>query len=309
MKNRNRFAWLGVTILFLVPLACQSIDDGEQEASEPRLGAGFRYSVYGPDWDPGPKYWAGVGTDMAGRFEGAVPEAVWIVGRLFEEGCQLSFPVEASDPLIRGTEKDLNEEALSLFDQLGFRVWLQIEPGNASVEELIRLMLERYAHHESVIGAGVDAEWYRSVSNPEGHAVSDAEAEAWLRVVRSVDPEYRLFLKHWRIDKMPPTVRDGLVFIDDSQILPSLEAMVAEFARWGRAFAPSPVGFQYGYPSDRPWWSQLEDPPRDIGEAIVKAVPNTEGLYWVDFTVLELFPPDTPEGSMSEGPGTETGAP
>ncbi len=91
---------------------------------------------------------------------------------------------------------------------------------------------------------------------------------------------------------MPPTVRDGITFIDDSQILPSLDAMVAGFAAWGRAFAPAPVGFQFGYPSDRPWWSRLDDPPRRIGEAILAAVPNAYGLYWVDFTVNEVFPPE-----------------
>ncbi|MCP4896134.1 MAG: hypothetical protein GY906_04085, partial [bacterium] len=262
------------------------------------LGAGFRYSVYGPSYDPGPGYWASVGRQMAGSFEEAVPEAVWIVGRLFKEGCQLSFPVEASDPLIQGVEEDRNEEVLSLFDAQGFRVWLQVEPGNAPVDELLRLVMARYGHHPSVIGAGVDVEWYQSVSQPDGKAVSDAEARAWLDVVRSINPEYRLFLKHWEIGKMPPNERDGLMFIDDSQMLPSLEAMVAEFAEWGRAFAPAPVGFQYGYPRDKEWWGELENPPQDIGAAIVADVPNTRGLYWVDFTVLELFPPQQMESPV-----------
>ncbi|MDH3308781.1 MAG: hypothetical protein OEO77_14860, partial [Acidimicrobiia bacterium] len=84
-----------------------------------------------------------------------------------------------------------------------------------------------------------------------------------------------------------------LFFIDDSQILPSLDAMVEEFAEWGRAFAPAPVGFQYGYASDRPWWEQLEDPPADIGQRILDSVPNAKGLYWVDFTVLDVFPPES----------------
>ena len=29
------------------------------------LGAGFRYSAYGPDYDPGPQYWRRVGQEMA----------------------------------------------------------------------------------------------------------------------------------------------------------------------------------------------------------------------------------------------------
>jgi hypothetical protein len=60
---------------------------------------------------------------------------------------------------------------------------------------------------------------------------------------------------------------------------------------WSRAFAPAPVAFQYGYRSDRRWWRHLDDPPADIGRRILDAAPNTEGLFWVDFTVLEVFPP------------------
>lgn len=259
------------------------------------VGAGFRYSAYGPEWQPGPDYWARVGVEMAERFEGAVPETIWIVGKLDGEGTRLSFPVESDDPLISGSPIDANEEALDRFDDLGYRVWLQVEPGHAPIEPLIDLVLDRYAHHPSVVGFGVDVEWYQSTEKPEGKAVTDLEARSWLRAIRKHDPDYRLFLKHWLIEKMPPFERGGILFVDDSQILPSLDAMVDEFAEWGRAFTPAPVAFQYGYESDRPWWQALADPPGDVGRAILAAVPNTEGLYWVDFTAIELFPPAVAE--------------
>jgi hypothetical protein len=266
------------------------------------IGAGFRYSAYGPAHDPGPEYWAQVGLEMASHFEGATPETIWIVGRLRDEGTLLNFPVSGAHPLIQGAEEDGNEATLDLFDSFGFRVWLQVEPGHAPVEELIHLVLARYAHHPSVVGFGVDVEWYESTKQPEGKAVSDDEARVWLKAVRFHDPEYRLFLKHWEIGKMPPTLREGLLFVDDSQILPSLEAMVTEFAEWGRAFSPAPVAFQFGYRSDRPWWSLLDDPPRQIGQAILDRVPNARGLYWVDFTVLEVFPPPAGSGKESIDP-------
>jgi hypothetical protein len=275
------------------------------------LGAGFRFSTYGPDYDPGPAYWVGVGQSMAGRFPGSVPEAVWIAGRLHGEGILLSFPAPSDHPLIAVSEEDGNEAFLDLFDRIGGRVWLQVEPGHAPVDTLIDMMLTRYAHHPSVIGVGVDVEWYRSTQTPEGQAVSDEEAAAWLAAARTHNPNYRLFLKHWEIGKMPPTLRGGLMFIDDSQILPSLEAMVAEFAQWGRAFAPAPVGFQYGYESDRHWWRQLDDPPADIGRRILDAVPNTEGLYWVDFTALEIFPPGEglADRNVKQGQASNEGTP
>lgn len=256
-----------------------------------RLAAGFRFSVYGPDYDPGPAYWRDVGQQMAARFPGSVPGAVWIIGKLKGHGSELSFPGSSDHPLIAFTAEDGNEAALDLFDRAGYEVWLQVEPGNAPVEELVHLMLDRYGHHSSVVGVGVDVEWYKSVDEPEGQAVTDAEARAWLAAARSHDPKYRLFLKHWLIEKMPPTARDGIFFIDDSQILPSLDAMVEEFATWAHAFAPAPVGFQIGYPSDRPWWRKLQNPPAAIGRRLLATAPNTRGIYWVDFTVLEVFPP------------------
>ena len=71
----------------------------------------------------------------------------------------------------------------------------------------------------------------------------------------SGDPNDLVLLKHWLVEKMPPTERNGLVFVDDSQGHGSLNAMVTEFSAWGQAFAPAHVGFQYGYQSDKRWWS------------------------------------------------------
>jgi hypothetical protein len=66
--------------------------------------------------------------------------------------------------------------------------------------------------------------------------------------------------------------------------------MGGEFENWGRAFAPAPVGFQFGYPDDGAWWRNLADPPGEIGRAILERVPNTSDLYWVDFTMQEIWP-------------------
>ncbi len=259
--------------------------------TSPGLGAGFRFSTYGPPSNPGPAYWASVGEQMASRFPDAHPEAIWIVGNFTGKGTFLSFPADVKDTLITKTYVDMNEAALSLFDERGVRVWLQVEPGDADVVTLIHLTLNQYHHHPCVIGFGVDVEWYKTGAGPEGTPVDDATAAAWAEAVRSHNPAYRLFLKHWDYRWMPPTLREGIVFVDDSQQFESLEHMIAEFSQWGQHFAPAPVAFQYGYPSDRVWWSLLQDPPQAIGRAILDNVPNTAALFWVDFTVLEVFPP------------------
>jgi hypothetical protein len=228
---------------------------------------------------------------MAAKFPGAKPAAIWIVGILDGEGTYLSFGCEPEDPNIHCGYVDINEKILTLFDEKGFEVWLQVEPGNADIDELIGIVLHQYKHHPSVVGFGIDVEWYKSTSGPQGQPITDEEARRWVAAVRRHNPKYRLFLKHWEKDWMPPAERDGIFFVDDSQQFDSFEEMVSEFRAWGEAFAPAPVGFQYGYPTDKVWWQGLQDPPRDIGQELLEGIPNTQGLFWVDFTVLDVFPP------------------
>jgi hypothetical protein len=174
---------------------------------------------------------------------------------------------------------------------MGIEVWLQIEPMSAPVDGLIRIVLERYGHHPCVIGVGIDVEWYDIANVPDGRPVTDEEVLDWLSLIQSYDADYRMFLKHWLANRMPPTVREGIVFVNDAQRHASFEAMLDLFATWGEEFLPSPVAFQYGYEGDRQWWNDFGEPPGEVGAAILANVPNTEALFWVDFSVLSVFPP------------------
>ena len=229
---------------------------------------------------------------MVKRFPRAVPEVIWIVCVVEGKGTHLSFPGNSDQPGISFSQSDENEQSLELFDRLGFRVWLQVEPVDVPVEILVDLILTQYKKHPCVQGIGVDVEWHHSSDKPEGEAVSDAEATSWLSAIHKHNHHYRLFLKHWEPEKLPKSLRYGSLFVDDSQMFDSLEQMVEEFADWGRYYYPAPVAFQFGYPADKKWWSGFDDPPKAIGEAIIKEIPNVAGLYWVNFTALELFPPD-----------------
>lgn len=277
-----RFLWILLLLTSCAPM----------NTPQNALGAGFRYSSYGPAYNPGPEYWVSVGEQMAAKFPGSKPATIWIVGILDGEGTYLSFGCETNDPNIRCAVVDINEAVLSRFDEQGFHVWLQVEPGNADVDDLIDIVLNQFKHHPSVVGFGIDVEWYKSTNGPEGQPVTDEEAKRWVEKVRSHNPNYRLFLKHWDKDWMPPNERDGIFFVDDSQQFESFDQMADEFTEWGQEFAPSPVGFQYGYPADKVWWQGLQDPPKDIGQALLDKIPNTQGLFWVDFTVLDIFPPE-----------------
>jgi catechol 2,3-dioxygenase-like lactoylglutathione lyase family enzyme len=264
---------------------------GMNELKTTGLGAGFRYSPYGMDYDPGPEYWARVGQEMAIRFPGSTPEVIWVVSVLEGRGTRLTFPGDFNEADITFSEEDSNQAALDLFDDLGFKVWLQVEPGDAPVEKLFRLILARYGKHPCLVGLGVDVEWHHSYDGPEGTPVSDEQAAAWLSSVKDYDQRYRLFLKHWEVNKLPPTIREGILFVDDSQMFDSPEEMLAEFMDWGKHFSPAPVAFQVGYPADKKWWGRMSDSAQEIGMAIIRSIPNVEGIYWVNFSSLEVFPP------------------
>jgi hypothetical protein len=271
--------------------------------------AGLRSSPYGPRHGfPAPPYWLAAARSMAARFERAAPTLVWIVGTMekapavaaqknYSGRVHLSFPAPGGKKFTRivFAAQDANEAYLEQFDKSGLQVWLQVEPASADVGTLIDLVLTRYGQHRCVIGFGIDAEWHRwSRENRSGVGISDAQAEAWSKKVRSFDPGYRLFVKHWLKAKMPPNYRhQGLVFINDSQQFSSLAQLRRDFERWGKTFFPAAVGFQFGYPADRHWWRQLNDPALDIGQALLSRIPNTSDLIWVDFTMEEIWAPDT----------------
>lgn len=261
------------------------------------LRTGLRSSSYGPQKPfPEPDYWKKTAGKMTDIFPFAVPAVVWIVGEMkFYDDTgisRLNFPSAGKVENILFSEVDKNERYLDLFDRTEMNIWLQVEPGESDMVTLIDLVLGRYCKHPCVIGFGVDVEWYKweKIKANEGTAVSDGEAKLWSERVRSFNPTYQLFLKHWEIEKMPPHYREGIAFFNDSQGFTSLENMIADFGHWGREFREAAVGFQFGYKADQPWWGKLVNPPLEIGQALLKSVPNLTDLYWVDFTMEQLWP-------------------
>lgn len=289
-----RVVWvILLTLLILMPYAAGF--HGVDSAATPII-AGFRasrlLSNYPNNEFPSPDYWARVGAEMAGKFNGTIPGGVWIVS-LYQDngGTEVSFPSNGTTyPHIEFSETDYNEAYLAAFDKAGLRIWLQVEPGAADVNTLIQLVLQRYRHHASVAGFGIDVEWYNSNTSPSGLKITDNEAQEWEQHVKAVDSSYRLFLKHWEKEWMPPTYRGSILFVDDSQGFPSLTEVTTQFGDWARFFAPNMAGFQFGYEADASWWRQYSDPAKTIGDAILSKASNIEGLFWVDFTITQVFP-------------------
>ncbi len=254
--------------------------------------AGVRSSSYGVDPFPDPAAWEAYIRVMSDAFPGSTSTALWIVGTIDElnNGIQLEFPSAGGPyPQVSFSAEDLHEEYLDWFDVHGVSVFLQVEPGFADVPTLIDLVLERYAHHPCVIGFGVDVEWYGNVTEGgEGTPVDDAAASSWESRVQSHDPGYDLFLKHWDISFMPPSYRGRIIFVDDGQGYPAMQAFLDDMREWADAFNPNRVFFQYGYESDRPWWEDLDQPPIAMGRELAGQASQECGLFWVDFSLSEL---------------------
>lgn len=312
MRNSRSILSVAVVVAWLLPACGEPPIDGDFESrtgearkppppTEPpatsALRAGLRASSYGLSPYPPPSWWVSSIQSMASNFTGAVGEQVAVVVEVSGGGgrgkCWAHFPNPTPGTTwldVNFDDVDLFEPAFDAFDAAGIKVWLQVEPARCDVPMLIDLVMRQYGHHPSVIGFGVDVEWFRKDLARYGKPVTDAEAQAWLAKAQTYNAAYLVFLKHWLIEKMPPTARTGLVFIDDSQGHGSLANMLAEFSQWGQAFAPAPVGFQYGYQSDKTWWSKLANPPATIGQALLQNIPNTRDLVWVDFTAYDIWP-------------------
>jgi hypothetical protein len=293
---------VSVGALLLFTLACAEKPAGQlAPAGAPAAGpakvvyAGVRSSKYGIKPFPEPAAWEQAIGAMTTYFPGSTPCGIWIVGTMAKTPrfARLEFPAGGrSFPGIEFEPEDKHERYLSEFDKAGIKVFLQVEPANADMAILIDLVLGRYKRHPCVIGFGVDVEWNKTADYPKtGMAVDDATARDWEAKVKSHNPSYRLFLKHWDQKWMPPTYRGDIVFVDDSQIFPDMESMIKEFSEgWAPTFYPNLVVFQIGYNSDKPWWSKLPDPPKTLGEAIRKMTRQDIGIIWVDFSLRDVLP-------------------
>ncbi|MBP7462431.1 MAG: hypothetical protein KBA26_14195, partial [Candidatus Delongbacteria bacterium] len=258
--------------------------------------AGFRSSrilnSYPGRVFPTADYWASTGKKIAAKFENGIPSSVWIVSIYLNNGnTQLGFPSSGVQyPKISFVSTDLNEAYLTRLDTEGYKVWLQVEPGAASMDTLIELVLNRYQHHPCVAGFGIDVEWFYANTSSGGRKVTDLEAQHWEEKVKSINSDYSLFLKHYSSAWMPPKYRGKIIFVDDSQGFSSLSQIISEFKSWGSVFSKNPVAFQVGYEADKWIWSSLADPVKDLGDRLFSSVPNMAAFYWVDFTIVQLFP-------------------
>jgi len=241
---------------------------------------------------PAPSYWTNVADSASDKFSSSTPGAIWVVGLVQAEGdCYLTFPSSGqqySSVLFAPTDR--NEQYLDSFDSKGMKVYLQLEPGQADVSTLIRLVLDKYGHHPCVAGIGIDVEWLQFKNYGSGKQVTDAEASQWYNLIKSYNPNYKLALTHWQTSKMPPTYRNGLYFVYDGEVLGSLSAARGYYTNWANAYPNNPVGYYIGFPSDKTWWRNYADPYKTIGDMALSCGNNVKGVYWVSFSIKDIYP-------------------
>jgi hypothetical protein len=211
------------------------------------------------------------------RFPGSQAWSAWAVGDM-----------SGLTPSHQGLTDAQHEAYLTYMDKLGVAVFLEIFPSkkaNTNVLNEIDHWLTKFKHHKSVTGFGIDLEYYEKAS--------DAAAKSWDEKIKSHNPAYRLFIRHYDPNFMPPTYRGkgDLIFVDFASEA-TVEDLSKGFAAWANRFAPTACAFQIGYPADEDgmngsntlgWW-KLKDPIREWGNMILEQVNNPDqelGLIWV----------------------------
>ena len=258
--------------------------------------AGFRFSIGGvkqsknygkiPDGDS----WVEFVNKMKRNFNSdAKPTVIVIVSENADNSINIfRFPPPegySETSYIMYDSIDRFEKILTKFDQVGFNVWLQVEPGNNDLVKLAKIVFKRYGHHSCVKGFGIDLEWWYTGETGKGRKLTDDDAKKVVDYVRSINKKYTVFAKHWDPKFMPNTYRDGLIFVDDSQGFDSMASMKNEFKAWASKYSKNPVFFQIGYEEDEHLWVKS---PVNFAKEIINEVTKYNqhvGILWVDFTM------------------------
>jgi hypothetical protein len=250
----------------------------------------------------GPHYWINTAGTITSSFAGATPSGVFIIGLI-----QGDVPANSTDVLLQfpGTDGnhilysavDTVESYLDEFDKAGTKIWIQVESADADVSSLIDIIFTRYGSHPCIIGFGLDGEWYKysSYSDPDtpGQPFTNAEQTAWVNKLHTYNANYKLFLKHWRPEHMPTSNNTSVVYVSDNAQFADYADMMTKFETWGSTFSTRNVAFQVGYPYDEVnvWSALMPDPMAQIGADLFANISNCVGVYWVDFSIMNVYPP------------------
>lgn len=263
--------------------------------------AGFRRSSYGLAEKNKDDFWWAVHAkkiaDSLSTLKPVEPTIIQIVSIYLDDGTtrfEFTKPencsVSEENVTFRPGSID-HERALTTYDEQGVKAIIQFEPGNADIVACMEIAHMKFGHHPCIIGYGIDAEWYytKKSFSKRGTPLRDEDVKKWMGKLLSFNPNYILFLKHWKPDHMPPAYRHpNLCFLSDSQGFYSFKEMMDDFMTWSINGKDYISGYQYGYQADQRWWKKMESPMMQISQTILREIPNTRFLFWVDFTANQI---------------------
>ncbi|MBN2202572.1 MAG: hypothetical protein JW700_00065 [Candidatus Aenigmarchaeota archaeon] len=257
---------------------------------ESKILAGWRSSMYGYQQQKPPSYWVDVAKDISSKFPGTVPGGIWLVGETDGSGpgTLLYMKSTGSYPNIAFEKGDVSEEYLNAFDKANVKVILQVEPMSADINTLIDIVMSQYKHHSSVIGFGVDIEWYGTCN--DGCKPSAEDVISWNDKLHSINQNYTLMIKHFEESKLPTGIPSNILIVCDDEENGKLNTLVSEHALMESKFKNNPFGAQYGYPSDKNIWQDMQDPIKQLGNAIEDRIGRPISHFWVDFSIMDLYP-------------------
>jgi hypothetical protein len=283
-----------LALCFTVPsiVLCQAPSDQPRQSE--LLTVGLRRSSYGlRSKNADDAWWVARAKAYASLFPGARPAIIQIVSGYQGDGStEFGFakPATYTGPTDRMTFRPGSldhQRALAAYDAAGVKAIIQFEPGDADMLLCLEIAHKALGGHSSLIGYGIDAEWYFTRQSPkkEGLPVPDSAAKAWLEKTIALNKDFTFFIKHFNSKHLPPAYRHKqLWFLDDSQQFRGQDDFLAEFKDWAKAVEGSQVGYQFGYPADGKWWSKLSSPPKQLGSLLRNEIPACRWLFWVDFT-------------------------
>lgn len=178
----------------------------------------------------------------------------------------LPFPFQNAGYLHSSMQTDKVEPYLQEFDSEGLNVILSIQPSKADVPQLLSLLLSRYGHHKSVIGANVDLEWKQS--GTPNH-VSNQERDMWLSEIKRHGSSLKLFLTYFRDYRSFPEDTTDLVILFDGQG-DTQTNLLSQYKQLATHY--SSVGIYTGYSSSVP----------PSYSKIIDAVPSTKYVIHTD---------------------------
>ena len=251
---------------------------------------GWRSSAYGYQTAASPNYWVNVARAIAAK-HGGQPAGIWLVGETDGDpttGTLLYMPSSSSYSNIRFEGGDIAEPYLAAFDKYGIKVILQVEPMNADINTLIDIIMNRYKNHSSVIGFGVDNEWYKTCT--DGCKTTAAEVTAWNNKLHSINPDYVLMIKHFDPAKLPTGIPTDVLVVSDDEQNGDINTIVAEHKEMAGIYLNNRFGAQIGYPSDKNIWGNMDDPVKTLGDAVESGIRRDISIFWVDFSISQVFP-------------------